>query len=576
MSDAPKVLIGFGNALSAPEVIWSLTDSGFVVSAFVKSGTRTAIEKSRFVDVEFVTDPAESIERALADLQGVVRKLNNPILMALDDEALWLIDELSNSIDVRVAGATGERARMALDKRLQLEAARNAGFAIPDTQPIETASDLQQIRRFPVILKPALAAREFSGRLGRGKSHVIGDTDALAALGRNTDFDEVMLAQPLLNGVGEGLFGLASADGVVCWSSHRRVRMMNPMGSGSSACTSLKPDPDLCVPAERFVKSIGWRGMFMIELLRDRYGKVWFMELNGRSWGSMALARRMGFEYPAWTARQFLDPHFTPVEPPEKPPVLCRHLGRELVHLAFVLRGPKSRAVRNWPSRVASFASVLRFRLNDCWYSYNKLDRKVFWAETWRTLSGYLPAFSSLYDRPLERISIPFVRWQQARVRASGRILKTIDASKHILFLCYGNINRSALAEQHLRQIAGPRLQVSSCGFHVPSGRPLDSMMRTLSREHGIVFDRWSSKTISRDLVAKSDLIFVMEARHLVRLSSEYPDARARAFLLSCVSKPGTIPLEIRDPAGKTPEAYRQCIQEITKATSSIAERLKS
>jgi protein-tyrosine-phosphatase len=65
-----------------------------------------------------------------------------------------------------------------------------------------------------------------------------------------------------------------------------------------------------------------------------------------------------------------------------------------------------------------------------------------------------------------------------------------------------------------------------------------------------------------------------MEARHLVRLSSEYPDSRGRAFLLSCVSKPGTIPLEIRDPAGRAPEAYRQCIQEITKATASIAERL--
>jgi protein-tyrosine-phosphatase/predicted ATP-grasp superfamily ATP-dependent carboligase len=574
MSERQRVLIGFGNSFSAPEVIWSLANSGFAVSAFVKSGTHPSIEKSKFVDIEFVTDPDVSIERAIADLQHVVQKLNNPILMALDDEAIWLIDELSNTVEVRVAGAVGAQARIALDKRLQLEAARNAGFSVPETQLIETAADLQPIRRFPIILKPALAAREISGRLGRAKAYVIDDFSSIASFRHDFDFVEPMLAQRLLSGTGEGVFGLALRDRVVCWSGHRRVRMMNPMGSGSSACISVKPDPDICAASERFVKSIEWRGMFMIELLRDTDDNVWFMELNGRSWGSMALARRMGFEYPAWTARQFLDPAFTPDAPAERPSVLCRHLGRELLHLAFVLRGPKSSAVRNWPSRTASFKSVLRVKRSDGWYSYNKLDREVFWTEIWRTLSDYLPSSSSISRRVLGRVKIPFVRWQQERIRASGRIVKLIDASKRILFLCYGNINRSALAEQHLKQIARAA-RVSSCGFHEPAGRPLDPMMRTLSREHGVFFDGWSSKTISRDLVTDADLIFAMEARHLVRLSSEYPDTRGRAFLLSCVSKPGTIPLEISDPAGRPPEAYRQCIQEITKATASIAERLK-
>ena len=48
--------------------------------------------------------------------------------------------------------------------------------------------------------------------------------------------------------------------------------------------------------------------MFMIELLRDRTGKVWFVELNGRPWGSMALSRRQGFEYPAWHVKLAIDP----------------------------------------------------------------------------------------------------------------------------------------------------------------------------------------------------------------------------------------------------------------------------
>ena len=53
-----------------------------------------------------------------------------------------------------------------------------------------------------------------------------------------------------------------------------------------------------------------WRGMFMLEFLRAKDGTAWFMELNGRPWGSMALARRSGLEYPAWALRQLNDSRF--------------------------------------------------------------------------------------------------------------------------------------------------------------------------------------------------------------------------------------------------------------------------
>ena len=51
--------------------------------------------------------------------------------------------------------------------------------------------------------------------------------------------EEPLLAQPLLRGVGEGLFGLAGPEGLMALSAHRRIRMVNPQGSGSSACASI-------------------------------------------------------------------------------------------------------------------------------------------------------------------------------------------------------------------------------------------------------------------------------------------------------------------------------------------------
>ena len=88
--------------------------------------------------------------------------------------------------------------------------------------------------------------------------------------------------------------------------------MMNPHGSGASACRLNPVEPGLSEAAERMMTGIGWRGPFMIELLRDDAGTAQFMELNGRLWGSTALVRRAGFDYPAWAVAQALDPGFAP------------------------------------------------------------------------------------------------------------------------------------------------------------------------------------------------------------------------------------------------------------------------
>ena len=161
------------------------------------------------------------------------------------------------------------------------------------------------------MIKPAQALYEVNGALSRPAGVVCADRQEFESATAKP-WPGPLLVQPLIRGTGEGLFGHAGREGVTVWSSHRRVRMVNPQGSASSACQSNPVDKLLIEPSERFLSAIGWRGMFMLEFLRDTDGKPWFMELNGRAWGSMALARRRGFEYPAWTVRAALEPAFEP------------------------------------------------------------------------------------------------------------------------------------------------------------------------------------------------------------------------------------------------------------------------
>ena len=389
------VIIGFAEALSAPEVAWSLVDAGFTVMAFTRKGRRPSLRHSRFVSVFEITAPEENFAQTIADLKSALLRLKEEnsesklAVMPLDDASVWLCSKIDFSDQAILVGPRGEAADLALDKRKQIELARAAGFSVPEAQWVNPGQSApEKGLKFPVVFKLALAAEIYGEKLGRGRSWVCADQIELDAAFRQWADNGPMLLQEFVPGVGEGLFGLASNAGVSAWSGHRRVRMMNPQGSGSSACEAV-PDIDQAArtAGERFLAAAGWRGLFMIELLRDRSGKLWFIEFNGRAWGSMALARRGGLEYPAWAVRAALAADFSvPLLQPRDHALLCRHLARETLYLLFVLRGSKSKALHDWPSIWKALFHVVRIGRHDCWYNWRRDDPRVFVSDWFGTL----------------------------------------------------------------------------------------------------------------------------------------------------------------------------------------------
>lgn len=384
MSSSRTAIIGFADALSAPEVAFSLLDAGFrVVAFFRRNSKRPALRKCNAVELVEVTPPEEDAERTVADLSGIYKFIQPVAIMPLNDKAVWLCEKLAADEAISVAGPTGMAARFSLDKRLQISAACNAGFGVPKTTTLETAEDALRVTEFPVVLKPALAVTEDHNRLLEKKSlNYCANPLELRKVIQSWSGKQPLMAQAVHGGVGEGLFGFASDSGIIALSAHRRVRMMNPKGSGASACKAMSVADYPVRNAEDMLLKIGWRGIFMIELLRDESGKPWFVELNGRPWGSMALARRMGFEYPAWAIMQILHPTFAPVPPAPCEYVTCRHLGRELIHILQVIRGPSSKAVPNWPPLWRTLTEMMKGHENDRWYNWNPANKSLFLADT--------------------------------------------------------------------------------------------------------------------------------------------------------------------------------------------------
>jgi biotin carboxylase len=391
--DRRVVVVGFAEAGSAPEVVWSLVDAGFAVVAFARQGRASALRRSRHVTCVEVRDPARDAAGTLADIRRVLEQAGpEPVVFPLDDAAVWLCSRVDLPTGARLAGPTGAAADLALDKSLQATAAARAGFNVPETYCVFTRAELETVvRAFPVILKAAECAVLQDGRLRRLGTWICNDRDELRAAAEAWGERMPLLVQPFLDGVGEGVFGLATPDGVRAWSGHRRLRMMNPQGSGSSACVSVSVGEDLREKARTLIEQIGWRGLFMIELLREPGGRVWFVELNGRPWGSMALSRRQGLEYPAWQIG--LATNSTSIVAnghSGSPGLVCRHAGREMMHVLFVLRGPRSKALRRWPKVWSTLADVLAIRAADALYNWRRDDPGVFLSDCYHTFHDNL------------------------------------------------------------------------------------------------------------------------------------------------------------------------------------------
>lgn len=390
------VLIGFADALAAPEVFFSLHHKGMNVRVFQRKGALAPV--ARFLPVGeplLVTAPEDDSGKAVADLAEHLRAHPEiDVVLALDDTGLWLANEALAGLgegEARpaLANATGPQKEIALDKARQIAAAEAAGLSVPPTLVAETREDIFQATIFPAIVKPARAiSLDASGTLKKGDAFYLFEAKDLETLPPEDAMTFPMLVQPLIHGAGEGIFGFAGEGGISHLFAHRRVRMMNPHGSGASACRSVAPAPDLVEKVKTFVSSIGWRGPFMVELLTDDDGTGWFIELNGRLWGSTALSRRSGLDYPGWAVEQALDPDFVPKDVPVvEGHQQVRHLGRELLHLLFVIKGPKSRFhAQRWPNLLRSLFGVFALHALSRFYNYDPAFPGFFLREALATV----------------------------------------------------------------------------------------------------------------------------------------------------------------------------------------------
>lgn len=147
----------------------------------------------------------------------------------------------------------------------------------------------------------------------------------------------------------------------------------------------------------------------------------------------------------------------------------------------------------------------------------------------------------------------------------------------NILFVCTGNICRSAMSEYLLKKMLKEEgvteVQVWSRGIagsptlHIPAVE-----LELMDEENIDISQHVSHPLLARDVLT-ADLILVMEKHHQDRLQTFFSEVSEKIFLLSEFVGQGA--QDIKDPIGLPDEAYRECRDMLKYLIEKLVEIIK-
>ena len=143
---------------------------------------------------------------------------------------------------------------------------------------------------------------------------------------------------------------------------------------------------------------------------------------------------------------------------------------------------------------------------------------------------------------------------------------RRVASFRSILFVCHGNIIRSpmaaALLRRHLSDLGANAVAISSAGLHANPGQAADARALTVARHFGVSLEHHRAQPLTNELVARTDVIFVMDAINEAKLLARYPGARHKIFMLSAYTAAGELrPIEIADPYDGDEADVRGCYE---------------
>lgn len=151
-------------------------------------------------------------------------------------------------------------------------------------------------------------------------------------------------------------------------------------------------------------------------------------------------------------------------------------------------------------------------------------------------------------------------------------------SARSFLFVCFGNIMRSPMADALLKQAAAEAkldIHSDSAGIHAVPGKEAHPWSLIAARELGIELSDHRAKLLTAQMVEQTDVVFAMDLRNMADLLNQHSQHRDKFFMLGAYA--GTPLSDIADPYSRDLDATRQCYRVLqTCIRNLVASRIEA
>jgi len=531
---------------------------------------RPLASRSNAVDAYYqYPDPLQSTDLFVEWLLAHIEANEYDLIIPVTER---VVVPLSRNIEkfprVKIALPSRESLEVALDKSKTLALAKKVGVPYPVSVTVSTVEQLSKVAatlKFPVVIKPSRSiAVVAAGSSQLQVSYAFDLSELESGCEHALKFGPVIL-QEYFAGDGVGIELIAKQGEIVYSFQHLRLHEVPLTGGGSSFRKSVAVMPDLLEASRKLISALGWNGVAMVEFKHNSSSDEFcLMEINGRFWGSLPLAVAAGADFPAMLFDLEVKGEVG-LYPPYRDNVYCRLLSRDLHWYEAILRSDADARIVKVPDAVQVLKGLGLFLHPRHRYDVQSLgDPLPGLIDVGQVLKTYHSRALAFFDE------LKFRR-QQRKAWSRGEVAAAISSARSILFLCYGNINRSALADVLVRGYAEDSgIVVASAGFHDEEGRPADPVMVEVAGHFDLELGNLRSSCVRQEQLRDSDVIFVMEKRHYDKLLDVDAALSKKIFLLGAHHGGARRSVEIEDPYGRTQDVYMACYEQVVEAVDEI------
>ncbi len=139
-----------------------------------------------------------------------------------------------------------------------------------------------------------------------------------------------------------------------------------------------------------------------------------------------------------------------------------------------------------------------------------------------------------------------------------------------VMFICTGNICRSAMAEGILKKIVKDKkvdIQVYSCGIYAEDGEGATYNAIYAAEKYDVDISKHKATNIRNSKIEEMDIILCATKSHKETVIYMYPNLKDKIYTMKEYAKIDNNgqDTDIKDPWGYDIETYMNCIDEIQK-----------